>query len=87
MNQEINDRSAQTEKIMTHKTMVEILHNYLPKDLVNIVEEYHNVTCFYGRWCYKKCVIDEEGNYWCRGGCRKWFRCDRTRARTKAKLT
>ena len=38
--------------IMTDKTIMESLHNYLPKDLVNIIEEYFkditnydNVTC------------------------------------------
>ena len=34
------DCGTQREKIMTDNTIIEHLHNYLPKDLVYIVEEY-----------------------------------------------
>ncbi len=68
---------------------MENLHNYLPKDLVNIIEEYHIISCTYcirygDEW--KSLTIDEEGNYYCGGGCRKWFRYFRTKARNKEKI-
>ena len=117
---------------MTDNTIMENLHNYLPKDLVNIVEEYskdrtnynkvvteltksihfwicqHNyIRGWYNRdpticfpWtffcCLMKChfckrtnirlanIRDEDMNYFCDKGCRKWFRYRRTREKTKA---
>ncbi len=61
---------------------MEKLYNYLPDDLVNIVEEYYDPKCEYcdAELYTLNWIIDNlEGKFFCDKSCVKWYRYYQTK--------